>query len=369
MKNACVVLRNHINISWDDGVQAVIDELFLGGYTMNEVRFLSLSNIENTKKSLLQLTAEYENIFVTVERSLLSHATQCLPQNVLQSQPLAGFGGAGIYHCEKSDVFLLSCDRTETGCGYVKNACVPFLQKKYGLRFDKIVIRCIGSNASHTQQLLAEAKRRGEGKIACVHMRKYDEDIIEIVYDNNTPKMLADDLLRWFAEGFEDTMYALENVSIERQLVSLLKVRGKKLSVAESFTGGGVAKRIVSVSGASEVYFEGVNTYHERSKIKRLGVSSYTLGAMGAVSEKTAYEMALGLLNTGDCDVAIATTGLAGPKSDRTSLPVGLCYIAVGTKERICVYQYKFDGSREEITEKAINYALFLTYKQLKNNM
>ena len=139
------------------------------------------------------------------------------------------------------------------------------------------------------------------------------------------------------------------------------------MSVAESFTGGGLAKRIVSVSGASEVYFEGLNTYNENAKIKRLGVSPYTLGTVGAVSEKTAYEMALGLLNTGDCDIAVATTGLAGPKSDKSMLPVGYCCIAVGTKERICVYQYKFDGDREEITQKAINYALFLAYKRLKN--
>ena len=154
---------------------------------------------------------------------------------------------------------------------------------------------------------------------------------------------------------------------MEQQLISLLKLRGKRLSVAESFTGGGLAKRIVSVSGASEVYFECINTYNEASKIKRLGVSTYTIGTMGAVCEQTAYEMALGLLGTGDCDIAVATTGLAGPKTDRSMLPVGLCYSAVGTKERICVYKFKFDGSREEIMEKAINYALFSAYKQLKN--
>ena len=137
--------------------------------------------------------------------------------------------------------------------------------------------------------------------------------------------------------------------------------------MAVSFTGGGIGKRIVSVPGASEVYFEGVNTYDERAKIKRLGVSEYTLRTVGAVSDETAYEMAAGLLASGDCDVSVATTGLAGPKSDRTELPVGLCYIAVGLKEKVFVYRYKFEGTREEITETAINYALFLAYRQLKN--
>ena len=159
----------------------------------------------------------------------------------------------------------------------------------------------------------------------------------------------------------------MEDVPLEEQLVRLLKLRGKKLSVAESFTGGGVSRRIVSVSGASAVFFEGLNTYDEHSKIKRLGVSDYTLKTQGAVSDQTAYEMATGLINTGDCDISIATTGLAGPKSDRSLLPVGLCYIAIGLKDRVFVYRYKFDGTREEITETAINYALFLAYKQLKD--
>jgi nicotinamide mononucleotide (NMN) deamidase PncC len=75
----------------------------------------------------------------------------------------------------------------------------------------------------------------------------------------------------------------------------------------------------------------------------------------------------MGLISTGDCDISIATTGLAGPKSDRSGLPVGVCYIAVGTKEKVFVYRYKFDGTRQDITETAINYALYLAYKHLKS--
>ena len=215
--------------------------------------------------------------------------------------------------------------------------------------------------------LLAQAMQMSGNKLTCYHTRKYDEDVIEITYDSNASKMLIDDVLRFLTEGLGDTVYALNTDStLEEQLVALLKLRRRKISVAESFTGGGIAKRITSVSGASEVYFEGLNTYDELSKIKRLGVSEYTLQTAGAVSDQTAYEMATGLLDTGCCDIAIATTGLAGPKSDRSMLPVGLCFIAVGVKEQVLVYRYKFDGNREEITEKAINYALYLAYKHLK---
>ena len=232
---------------------------------------------------------------------------------------------------------------------------------------DKTVIRCVGAGEQHVKALIARAQALDGGKIEYRLTRKFGEDILEVVYDENIPKRLAEDVIRVFADGLSESAYALDDTPLAEQLVTLLQIRGKKLSVAESFTGGGLARRIVAVSGASKVYFEGLNTYSNASKIKRLGVSEYTLGTFGAVSDQTAYEMAAGLIATGDCDLAIVTTGLAGPQSDSSMLPVGLCFIAIGTKERVFVYRYKFDGDRETITETAINYALFLAYKQLKN--
>ncbi len=232
---------------------------------------------------------------------------------------------------------------------------------------DKTEIRCIGAKEAQIKALIARAQAFDGGKVEYRHTRRYSEDVIELNYAEDISKRLSEDVLRVFAEGLEESIYALDGTPLPAQLVWLLKLRDKKISVAESFTGGGIARKITSVSGASEVYFEGLNTYSELSKIKRLGVSEYTLKTFGAVSEQTAYEMAAGLMATGDCDICITTTGLAGPNSDKSGLPVGLCYIAIGTQERVFVYRYKFDGSREEITETAINYALFLAYKQLKN--
>lgn len=232
---------------------------------------------------------------------------------------------------------------------------------------DKTTIRCVGAKEAQIKALIERAQAFDGGQISYTHTRRYAEDVIELTYGENISKRLAEDVLRVFAEGLEESIYSLDDTSLPKQLVWLLKLRDKKISVAESFTGGGIARKITSVSGASEVYFEGLNTYSELSKMKRLGVSEYTLKTFGAVSEQTAYEMAAGLMATGDCDICITTTGLAGPNSDKSGLPVGLCFIAIGTQERVFVYRYKFDGSREEITETAINYALFLAYKQLKN--
>ena len=118
--------------------------------------------------------------------------------------------------------------------------------------------------------------------------------------------------------------------------------------------------------GASQVYFEGLNTYSNRAKTLRLGVSDVTLGAHGAASDKTAYEMCLGVLSSGECDLAVATTGVAGPTPESVDKPVGLCFVSVGTRERVYVYRFEFTGTREEIAEKGVSHALLLACRRLK---
>ena len=367
MKNVCIVVKEKVTARCGEEI-VVLDAFDLGGYIFNEVRILLLADGEGIRAAITSLKENCDNLLVLADKFSLPIIKGYVGEVFEEENLLTAFGNVGVYADKKCSLFLLSCDTTETGVAFVKNACIPHLQKKYGVRFEKMVVRSLGANEERVNALLADAKRLSAGKIRFTRQRKYDEDIIGIVYDSTTPKMIIDDVVRVFAEGLEDTIYALDDISLEEQLVTLLKLRGKRLSVAESFTGGGVARRITSVSGASAVYFEGINAYNEKSKMKRLGVAEYGLRTAGAVSDQTAFEMALGLLNTGDCDIAIATTGLAGPQSDRSMLPVGLCYIAVGTKEKIYVYRYKFSGSRQEITEKGINYALFMAYKQLKRD-
>lgn len=366
MKNVCTVLQRNVNVPIENGVFSAIKTFSEYGCAFDELRVLSIDDTDRIRKTIDGLKSEYENILLLTEKRALKTVADVLSGSLGQGSFLGGVNGAGMYSDGQTTLYLLSIDDDETGLEYAKSVCLPNFQKRYGVRFDKTVVRAMGANIAHVEQLLRKAQSIDGGRIKYLHSRKYDEDVLEIRYDDSAPKMLVDDVVRLFADGLGDTVYALTDASLEEQLIELLKLRRKKISVAESFTGGGIARRLTSVSGASEVYFEGLNTYNEESKLRRLGVSEYTLRTVGAVSDQTAYEMALGLLNTGACDVAIATTGLAGPNTDRSMLPIGLSFIAVGTKEQISVYRYKFDGNRKEITEKAINYALFLAYKQLK---
>ncbi len=361
MSNLCIIAKNQISVEERDA--CVLDAFFAVGYDFDEARILPLSDGEKLRKCLAESKAEYENILLLTEE----YACSSVREWIKNSFPVVAREGkdGGIYTDQAHSLVLLPLGNASSR-SYVVETVLPYLQNEGAAVRESVCVRAIGASQSRAKALLADVEGYAEGKIRLRHRRNYDEDIFYATYGNDAPKMLVDGVVRRLVEGLGDTVYALNDVSIEEQLVTLLKVRGKKLSVAESFTGGGIARRITSVSGASEVYYEGLNTYDERSKTERLGVSEYTLKTVGAVSDETAYQMALGLLSGGNCDISIATTGLAGPNSDKSMLPVGLSYIAVGTKEKIFVYRYKFEGDRKEITEKAIEYALFLAYKKLK---
>lgn len=351
----------------DVHLEKIMQIFSVGGYAFDEVRALYQPTKTSILNTLSALKTEASHIIILTEKAVLPIIKEYIGATFSEGEYKGGINGAAIYQSKNSLWFVASLDDTETGVEYIEKAALPYLQQTYGGRAEKFTIRAVGVNEAHLHQLFLQAQNYAKNQIAYNHVRVHGEDVIEIHYNASAPKMLIDDVIRLFVDGLGDCIYAVEDVSLEEQLVRLLKLRGQRLSVAESFTGGGIARRIVSVSGASEVYFEGLNTYAEGAKVQRLGVSEATLRTLGAVSDQTAYEMASGLLQTGNCSLAIATTGLAGPKSDKSNLPVGLCFIAIGVEERVFVYRYQFDGTREEIIEKAINHALFLAYKQLKD--
>ena len=130
-----------------------------------------------------------------------------------------------------------------------------------------------------------------------------------------------------------ETVYGIDSESIEERTVELLKENNLTLATAESCTAGYISKRITDVPGASKVFGYGAVTYSNEIKEKMLGVSHETLVAHGAVSAETAAEMAAGVRRVSGSDIGISVTGIAGPGSDGTDKPVGLCYIAIDTED------------------------------------
>lgn len=127
--------------------------------------------------------------------------------------------------------------------------------------------------------------------------------------------------------------------TLAEEVVELLKVDELTVTTAESCTGGLVAARLVDVPGVSEVFKQGFITYSNKAKRKLLNVKKTTLKEFGAVSEKTAREMAKGAILASGADAAIATTGIAGPDGGTEEKPVGLVYIGVNLYGDRCMWK------------------------------
>ena len=153
-------------------------------------------------------------------------------------------------------------------------------------------------------------------------------------------------------------------LSKEFELGKILIERGLQVSVAESCTGGLLSSRLTDVSGSSAYTRANFVTYSNEAKKEILGVNEETLERFGAVSEECAREMAEGLVRKTGCDLAICTTGIAGPTGGTPEKPVGLIYISVAYKGEIIVQKFllkpKYDRKKMKFlfTEKALEMAL-----------
>ena len=153
-------------------------------------------------------------------------------------------------------------------------------------------------------------------------------------------------------------------------LVEALAAKKLKIASAESCTGGMVSAAITSVSGASGVFDCGVCSYANFIKNKVVGVKEETLATYGAVSDRTAAEMARGVRILAGADIGISTTGIAGPLGGTSYKPVGLVYIGVSTAmglktEKLLLGENSAD--RRRIRELATAAAMYFALKAVQN--
>ena len=127
-------------------------------------------------------------------------------------------------------------------------------------------------------------------------------------------------------------------------LVEKLKEKGATLSSAESFTGGLIGKLVTDVSGSSAVFNGGVIAYINEVKEGLLGVKRETIEKHTEVSFLAAAEMAEGARRVFKSDIAVATTGFAGPAGGNENDPVGTVYVAVASADQVTVFRTVYSG-------------------------
>jgi nicotinamide-nucleotide amidase len=142
--------------------------------------------------------------------------------------------------------------------------------------------------------------------------------------------------------------------SLGNSLVS----RGTRLAVAESCTGGWIAKVLTDIPGSSQWFDAGFVTYSNGAKERTLGVARETLDEHGAVSEPVVREMAAGARHAADAAAAIAVSGVAGPGGGTADKPVGLVHFAWSLADRERADHALFPGDREAVRRRSVAHAI-----------
>lgn len=230
-------------------------------------------------------------------------------------------------------------------------------------RFKSIIFKTYGKSEAELRAMLKDFIKSNK-KIKLGFFPEADECEVHARYPMSMELSAIPDISMQINKILYSCIYTYDRIGIAEVVARMLIENGLKLKIAESFTGGAIAKALTSVAGASAFLTEGLVTYSVASKAKRLFVPLDVIAEHGVVSSDTVYGMAAGLLNSGDCDVVIATTGNAGPSVGGNG-DVGLCYIAIGDSKEVHIVKYTFGGDRTQNIESGVKKALFLLYEYL----
>lgn len=345
----CVIAFRQTASDLTPSADKIVRLLNGSGLIVSEILYLSDSAaLSSLKDSLIQL---FDAIFIIGG----DFDTRAALGGVLGAFTVLG----------KAAVYLLP-ENLDAAQELIKHGAAEHILMRTGESFGKITLKAFCITDGGVMQAAERAREAAKDRLKIYVSECCHDYTIEVVYNHLTPKFVTDEAVRLINTRLFNEVYSQDGESLEKTAFDLLTLRGLTLSVAESFTAGQIAQRLLKHPGASKIFFEGITAYSNKSKAERLGVLQSTLSEYGAVSDQTAYEMAAALLQTGNCSAALSATGIAGPQSEGTSKSVGLCFIGVGTAREVNVYRYLFSGDREQITKKGANAAFFGLIKAVK---
>lgn len=166
-------------------------------------------------------------------------------------------------------------------------------------------------------------------------------------------------------ERLGDVVYGVDDEKLESVVVGMLTLMGRSIALAESCTGGLIAKRLTDVPDASRVFGLALVTYSNDAKMQFLDVPAELIERVGAVSAETARAMAGGARAAGSADIGVSVTGIAGPGGGSDAKPVGTVHIGLAWDGGVLSEHHHLLGSRADIAYRASQNALALVRRFL----
>ncbi len=241
-------------------------------------------------------------------------------------------------------------------------AVLPELKKFAGSQAVAVRrLRCFGAGESSIAEMLGDMMQRGRNPlINCTASEGIITlHIIATADDYNLAQQMVEEDEKKLRELLGELIYGVEEQNLAEVVGEKLARQGKTIAVAESCTGGWLAKLITDIPGASRYFTYGWITYSNDAKITELGVPGDLIEKYGAVSGQVAQAMAQGARSKARTDFAIGITGIAGPTGGSEQKPAGLVYISVdsdnGCVTERCLFIQKREFTRLRAAQTALN--------------
>jgi nicotinamide-nucleotide amidase len=236
---------------------------------------------------------------------------------------------------------------------------LPFISHKtiitYGMRESDMAIR------------LADFEAQLPVHIKLAYLPNYGKLRLRLTAKGNDKTQLENQItnqILLLESYLTDIVIGYEDFLLEAEIGNLLTQNHQTVSTAESFTGGNIAHMITMIPGASRYFVGSIVSYTAHLKESELGVSADLIADKSVVSAEVAEAMALGIQKRFQTDFAIATTGNAGPTTDKTDKSVGEVYIGIASPKGVQSHYFNFGQPREKVIKRASSKALELLYKE-----
>jgi nicotinamide-nucleotide amidase len=222
-------------------------------------------------------------------------------------------------------------------------------------------LKCFGVGESSIAEKLGELMRRGRNPLinCTAHYGVITLTIIATAEDKDKAQRMAEKDEKTLRNVLGELIYGTGEQTLAEVVGAKLAQQKKTITVAESCTGGTLAKLLTDIPGASRYFTYGWVTYSDIAKISELGIRADLIEKHGAVSSKIAEAMAQGARKRAGADFAIGITGIAGPSGGSEQKPVGLVYISVdsdsGCETKRFIFPHNRDFVRLQAAQTALN--------------
>ncbi|MFO7863572.1 MAG: nicotinamide-nucleotide amidohydrolase family protein, partial [Salinivirgaceae bacterium] len=335
----------------DDRTVETLNRFFGGDLVINEEVLADIKSFVEKRRGFVKLTPNNRaQALVSTKAKVLRNPIGTAPSQVFEQNNSMVISMPGVPF-EMKEI--------------VDDLVLPLLNEKFNLQASTYeTLHVIGYAESELSTMLGTWEAKMAPTIKLAYLPSPGIIRLRISEDNQNTEILqlhVAELKQMLGKnivgsGKERVEHALSKMLISNKLT---------ISTAESCTGGSIGSRITAIAGASELFKGGITAYSNEAKIALLKVEPADIAQYGAVSKQVACAMAKGAAQAFNTDIAVSTTGIAGPGGGTPEKPVGTVWIGVYINGEVEAQKYKFTHSRQVNIERTATIAMYEVLRKL----